>query len=676
MSSCPAVGVRCCGPPRNPANRGAWVRLAVGAFIAANAMTASLAFNLSEVTPQVRLAGHLAILAATLVTGVLLGWPLLRAAGRELRAGRVTLEAMFLLGIGGALGASLLATLRGEGAVYYEIVSILLVVYSLGQMIAGVAQQRALAAAAAWAPAAVSCQVAGPDGTYRTVAVAEVLPGDVVLVTPGAAIPVDGEVVAGEAFVREAELTGEPLAVVRRVGDRVVAGTHCLDAALQVRATAPGTARRLDAIVRAVEQARAVPTRLERTADQAIRWLLPAVVVIAAGTFAVWSHLASWGVGLFNAMAVLLVACPCALGLATPLAVWVALGRLAARGVVLRSGDAVERLAGVDTAVLDKTGTLTEATATLVDLVVDGETAEGRRRALALLAAVERASGHPLASAFVGGEAGSSGEVVVISARFLPAVGVEARLRVAAGARELLVRVGRPEALADEGQREDLANLRGRLRGEGREVALVVDGQLMALARVCERQRASWPAALGEFARLGVRTVVMTGDAVERARAVAADEVLAELSPEEKLQQVRALQSAGRRVLFVGDGVNDAAAMAAADVSIAVASGAELAVEVGSASWSGGDLTALPAAVAQARATVQLIRSNLAFAAAYNLAGVGLAAAGMLHPVAAALLMTCSSLIVTWRATGREWEDSPEGEELPARELTPAKEVA
>ncbi len=676
MSACPAAGVSCCGPPRDGANRGAWVRLAVGAFIAANTMTASLAFNLSEVNPQVRLAGHLAILAATLVTGVLLGWPLLRAAGRELRAGRLTLEAMFLLGIGGALGASLLATVRGEGAVYYEVVSILLVVYSLGQMVTGVAQQRALAAAAAWAPQEVTCQVELPDGSHRRVAVAEVQPGNVVLVPAGAAIPVDGEVVAGEAFVREAELTGEPLAVVRRVGDRVFAGTHCLDAALKVRASVPGTARRLDAIVRAVEQARAVPTRLERAADRAVRWLLPAVVVIAVGTFAAWTHLATWEVGLFHAMAVLLVACPCALGLATPLAVWVALGRMAARGVVVRSGEAVERLAGVDTAVLDKTGTLTEATATLVDLVVAGETREGRMRALALLAAVERASGHPLASAFVAVEPGSSGEVAVTAARLLPAVGVEARVREGRAASERVVRVGRPEALVEEGQGEALANLRARLRGAGREVALVVDGQLVALARLAERLRASWPAALAQLARLGVRTVVMTGDVAARARVVAADEVLAELSPEEKLQHVRKLQSAGGRVLFVGDGVNDAAAMAAAHVSMAVAEGAELAGEVAHASWSGGDLTALPAALEQARATIRLIRSNLAFAAAYNLAGVGLAAAGVLHPVVAALLMTCSSLIVTWRAAGREWEDLPPAEARPARGLSAATEAA
>lgn len=674
MSACPAAGVACCGPPRDPANRSAWVRLAVGAFIAANTMTASLAFNLSEAPPGVRLAGHLAILAATLVTTALLGWPLLRAAWREARARRVTLEAMFLAGIAGAFTASLLATVRGEGAVYYEIVSILLVVYSLGQMVAGVAQQRALAAAAAWAPELVTCEVETPDGRRRTVAVTEVRPGDVAVVPPGGAIPVDGEVVAGEGFVREAEMTGELLAVVRRPGDRVFAGTHCLDAALKVRATVPGTSRRLDRIVTAVEQARAAPTSLERAADRAIRWLLPAVLVVSAGTFIGWTLAASWATGLFNAMAVLLVACPCALGLATPLAVWVAMGRLAARGVVARSGEAVERLARVDTVVLDKTGTLTEPSATLVDLVVREAGREARARALALLEAVERASGHPLAAAFAGSGGARAALVVVESVRVLPAVGVEAWVREAGTATGTVVRVGRPEALVAAEDNLVLQRLQQGLRGEGREVALLVDGRVTALGRVAERLRPSLPSALAAFASLGVHTVVMTGDVEERARAVAADEVLAELSPEQKLQQVRVLQHAGRRVLFVGDGVNDAAAMAAADVSIAVAGGTELAAEVGSASWAGGNLAAIPEAVETARRALRLIRSNLVFAASYNLAGVVLAAAGMLHPVTAALLMTCSSLIVTWRAAGREWEDESRDGEAPA--LAPAKEAA
>lgn len=658
MSACP-VGVSCCGPPRQPGNRAAWARLAVGAFLAANTMTVSLAFNLSEASPEVRLAGHLAILTATLVTVALLGWPLLRAAWREARAGRVTLEAMFLLGIGGALAASLLATVRGEGAVYYEVVAILLVVYSLGQMVAGVAQQRALRAAAAWAPETLECQVESPSGATRWVAVAAVQAGDVVVVPPGGLVPVDGEVVAGEGFVREAELTGEPLAVVRRPGDRVFAGTHCLDSALKVRATAPGTDRRLDRILAAVERARAYPPRLQRQADRAIAWLLPLVVVAALTTFLAWGGTVGWLTGLYNAMAVLLVACPCALGLATPLAVWVAMGRLAAGGVVVRNGEAVERLAQVDTVVLDKTGTLTEGRARLVDLVaVKGRMP--RSRALAWLAAVERVSGHPLASAFAGTPAEG---VVVERVRVLPGVGVEAWVQEGATGPADVVQVGRPEALVSPAEVPVLEELARQLKGEGREVALTVGGHLVALARVAERWRPTLAAALAEFRELGVRPVIMTGDRPEGARQVAAEEVLANLSPEEKLHHVQEMQASSRGVLMVGDGVNDAAAMAAAHVSIAVAEGVELAREVGSAVWVGGDLTALPRAVAIAREAVRTIRSNLAFAAVYNLVGVALAAAGWLHPVVAALLMTCSSLVVTWRAVGHEWEEGA-GEEV------------
>lgn len=672
MRSCsPAAGV-CCGPPRNPANRGAWVRLAVGAFIAANAMTVSLAFNVSQVSGRERLVGHLALLLATLVTMTLLGWPLLRAALRELRARRVTLEAMFLAGITGAFTASLLATVRGEGPVYYEVVSILLVVYSLGQLAVGVAQQRALATAAAWAPEATFCEVEAREGERRRVPVAHVQPGEVVVVPPGGVIPVDGEVAAGRAFVREAEFTGEPLAVVRRPGDRVLAGTHCLDASLKVRATAPGTARRLDAILAAVERARAAPARLERAADLAIRWLLPVVLAMATATFVGWSLAEGWATGLFNAMAVLLVACPCALGLATPLAVWVAMGRLAAHGVVVHSGEAVEHLAAVDTAVLDKTGTLTENKPTLVDLVVADDHRQARERALALLEAVERGSGHPLAAAFTSLGGDRTIRTLVESLRVLPAVGVEARVYEEGAGRPVVVRLGRAQALVGEDQQGVLATLRQQLRGEGREVALLVDGQLAALGRVAERLRPSLPKALEGFAALGVRTVVMTGDEEERARAVHADELAWALTPEEKLRRVQDLQAAGGVVLFVGDGINDAAAMAAAEVSIAVASGTDLVREVASASWNGGDLAALPAAVAVARRTVRVIRSNLWFAAAYNLLGVSLAAAGVLHPVSAAVLMICSSLIVTWRAAGREWEEPPAGV---APALVPAREA-
>ena len=317
---------------------------------------------------------HLGVLVATAIVFALLGAPLAAASWREARHRRLTIEAMFVLAIGGALGASLVAMLRGEGAVYFEVAAILLVVYSLGQQLGRTAQRRAIEAAEAWQRELASCQLVETDGRVRAVPVAELQAGQVVEVQPGRLIPADGEVVAGEAFVREATLTGEHFAVVRRRGDRVWAGTHAVDGLLRVRATSTGTSRRIDAILAAVEHARATPGHLQRQADRFIAVFLPVVVAISVLTGVGWGLARGWTVGLFNAMAVLLVACPCALGLATPLAVWRALGALARRGLVPHSADAVERLAAARTVVLDKTGTITESASCLADLVVCPDT--------------------------------------------------------------------------------------------------------------------------------------------------------------------------------------------------------------------------------------------------------------------------------------------------------------
>lgn len=654
-----AVGCGC--GPREPVRLADWWRVGVGVLLAVNAMTLSLAVSSSEVTAGQRLALHgvLAALAATSL-GVL-GWPLARNAWRAARARRVTVEAMFLAGILGAVTASAVAALGGPGETYFEVVCILLVVYSLGQQLTAHAQQRALASVAGFTPAEETCTVLAPDGTSRPRVVAAVVVGDRILVPPGAAVPVDGVVDEGEALVREAEMTGELHPVVRRPGEQVWAGTQLLDASLVVRATAAGGARRIDRIVAAVERARAAPSALERQADRWVARLLPAVLLVAAATGAAWWWLDSLPRGLFNAMAVLLVACPCALGLATPIAVWATVARLAARGLLARSGDVVEALAAVDTVVFDKTGTLTEAHAVLLDLVLAPRPGLDEAALRAAIAAVERTSRHPLARALAEVGTPESSPVAVRGVEILPGVGVAGSVELAGrpvrlvlGAAERLV------AVDDPAWRQLAARLRGA--ADGRDLAVLVDGAPVGAARLAERLRGSWPAALAALRQLGVTTLVMTGDSDERAAVTAADEVLARLTPEDKLTRVEALAAAGRRVLFVGDGVNDAAAMAAAEVSIGVAGGADLAAELGDLEWRGGDLTAVPQALDDARRALRTMRSNLGFAVAYNAAGIALAVAGVLHPVAAAVLMTCSSLVVTWRATGVLQADQAEHE--------------
>jgi cation transport ATPase len=351
-------------------------------------------------------------------------------------------------------------------------------------------------------------------------------------------------------------------------------------------------------------------------------------------------------------MAVLLVACPCALGLATPLAAWVAIARLAGRGLVVHGGESIEALAAVDVAVFDKTGTITEPTARLVDLATAAPAELEPTRLLELVATVQRASTHPVAAAFADLAEREPGAWRVERLEVMPGVGVRAAVRSRGGRRLQNLEIGTAARLIDEAGRPAWAALRSRLRGlaGAREIAVVLDGVPVVAAAVDERLRGSWRDALESLRSARIRSLIFTGDRADRADRAGADEAVAELGPEEKLDRVDTLTAEDHRVLFVGDGVNDAAAMAASHVSIGVAGGAELASEVADVVWHGEDLRAVPWAIQVARQAVATMRANLRIAVVYNLTGVSLAAAGVLHPVAAALLMTASSLVVTWRA--------------------------
>jgi P-type Cu+ transporter len=484
----------------------------------------------------------------------------------------------------------------------------------------------------------------------------------VVEVQPGRLIPADGVVLSGDAFVREATLTGEHFAVVRRAGEEVWAGTHVLDGLLRVRSSATGTSRRIDAILAAVEHARATPGHLQRVADRFIAAFLPVVAGIAVLTGLGWGLARGWIEGLFNAMSVLLVACPCALGLATPLAVWRAIGALARRGLVPHSADAIERLAAVRTVVLDKTGTITESSSRLADLVVRSGGTLTPPELLALLARLEAGNPHPLASAFLERGQGTLSPWRPERVRVLPGVGLEAEL-VEPGGRHVTVLLGTPARLCEDGSRRrgwDELHRQLHTGARGQEVVVLVDGTVAAVALVAERARPGWVALRDALGALHIELVVMSGDP-EAARAGLGEvNILAGMGPEQKLAEVRRMEQAGRPVLFVGDGINDAAAMASSHASIAVREGAELAQEVAALSWYGRNLEDLAVALVASREAVRTVRSNLVFAAVYNLVGVALAAAGELHPIVAALLMTCSSLIVTWRAAGLGDDDEAE----------------
>jgi soluble P-type ATPase len=368
----------------------------------------------------------------------------------------------------------------------------------------------------------------------------------------------------------------------------------------------------------------------------------------ALGTFVIWTARHSVSVGLVNAMAVLLVACPCAMGLATPVGLWNALAVLAARGLVARHGDFIDRLAGVTQMIFDKTGTLSEERLSLIDFACVGE-ADWRREMLELLRAVQARCPHPVARAFVSVAPSTPPPPAwVKSVKTVPGRGIESWVETRAG-QELHLRVGQRELMSDcAAESVLLAALR---HSPGDTLVYVeVDGRLDAIAAVRERLRDSTRGAIRAVEALGVKVAVMTGDQPARAADLGLPSVRGSLTPQQKTRELEALQASGASVAFVGDGVNDAAALSAATVGVALDHGAGIATASADAVLYGGDLRILPWAMALCRQVRASIWSNLLFAAAYNTIGVALAASGCLHPVAAAALMVFSSAVVSWRA--------------------------
>lgn len=604
----------------------AWWRIGVAAVVAGQSMVFSLAVNLTPPEGGAYWLVHGVLIVAAAGVCALLLPALAREAWCSLRARRITVESLFLVTLGGAFGASLTATFTRTGAVYYEVISILLAIYAAGKTLGARSRARALRAVDETREHYDSAERL--DG--RRVSVATLTPGALVRVRPGGAICVDGVVRRGRSFVQETAMTGEWRPLARGPGDAVLAGTHAVDGELEIEVLAPAGARRLDAVLAAVAAARIAPSELQRQADRLAAAFLPFVVLVGAATFAGWTWRETWVVGLFNSMAVLLVACPCALGLATPLAVWQGLARLAELGLVARTGDVLDVLARADHVCFDKTGTLSTERLAVVEWRIQPEWRERAEWLRAAVAAAERGLAHPVARALVSER---DGGMVATEVRLEPGCGVRARV----DGREL--RIGTPGWVGGE-----------TAAGAGRTVAVAVDGSTAALVEIGEAWRAGADAVLGELRALGVAAEVLTGDATRPAAVFPGVEWRGGLRPEEKRARVDSLRGEGGVTVFVGDGVNDAAAMAAADTAIAMGGGAALAQASAPAVFLGDDLRFLPAAIREARDVREGVRANLRFAAGYNACGMAVAAAGLLHPVGAALLMLGSSAFVSWRA--------------------------
>ena len=594
-------------------------------------------------------------LQLVLATPVVLwaGWPFFERGFRSLVTGHLNMFTLIAIGTGAAYLYSVVAVLfpaviphqfRHDGGVpvYFEAAAVIITLVLLGQLLELRARHRTGAAIRELLSLAPPVARVVRQGEEREVPLDDVQQGDVLRVRPGEKIPVDGRLTDGGSAVEESMITGEPMPVEKRVGDAVIGGTLNQTGSFLMVADKVGKDTVLARIIGMVADAQRSRAPIQKVADAVAGYFVPAVLAIAVITFLVWAIAApeqpplAWA--FVNAVAVLIIACPCALGLATPMSIMVGIGRGAREGVLVKNAEVLERLEKVDTVVVDKTGTLTAGRPSLTECIPLPSMTEADL--LRYAASVEQQSEHPLARAIVAGAAARNLAVPAV-ANFDSVTGGGAHGSVEG--REVLV--GKRGWLAEEGV-ADLAALDARaeaLQRQGRTVMHVaVDRRLAGLIAVSDPMKASTPEAVRSLHGLGLRIIMLTGDSEETARTVAAelgiDEFRAGVKPAGKHALVRALQAEGRTVAMAGDGINDAPALAAADVGIAMGTGSDAAIESAGVTLVKGDLRGIVKAIALSRHTMRNIRQNLFFALIYNALGVPIAA-GVLYPLSSHLLL-------------------------------------
>jgi len=602
------------------------------------------------------------------------GWPFFVRGGRSIVSGHLNMFTLIAMGVGAAFGFSVVATLApgifpagfrqpdGTVGVYYEAGAVIVVLVLLGQMLELRARERTGSAIRALLDlAAKTAIVIRPDGSEAEIALEDVALGDRIRIRPGDKIPVDGVVVEGRSAVDEAMISGEPVPVEKTVGDSLTGATLNGTGSLVMEARRVGGDTVLSQIVEMVAQAQRSRAPIQNFADRVASYFVPAVLSAAIVAFVVWAVFGpepSLAYALVVAVSVLIIACPCALGLATPMSIMTATGRGAQAGVLVKNAESLERFAKVDTLIVDKTGTLTRGKPALVAVLPEPGFAEDE--ILQFAAALERGSEHPLAEAIVRG-AEERGLDIAAADEFEAVTGKGVTGSV--GGRKIVL--GNAKLVADLGiDAADIGAAANARRDNGETVMFViVDNHIAGLIAVADPVKDTTPAALAALRALGLRIVMATGDndrtaqAVGRVLGLEPDEIRADALPADKAKLIEELQAGGAKVAMAGDGVNDAPALARADVGIAMGSGADVAIESAGFTLVGGDLNGIVRARRLSVATMRNIRQNLFFAFFYNSVGVPIAAGILfpffgilLSPIFAAAAMSLSSVSVIGNA--------------------------
>lgn len=643
-----------------------WIISAILSFPLLWAMAGHFSFTGWIPTPDLLMNPWFQLVLATPVQFII-GWQFYVGAYKAIRNGSANMDVLVVLGTSAAYFYSLYLTIDSLSMtgmnhtveMYYETSAVLITLILVGKWFEALAKGRSSDAIKSLMGLQAKTALVIRNGEEMNIGADEVIPGDIVLVKPGTKVPVDGEVVEGSSSVDESMLTGESIPVEKQPGDSVIGATLNKNGMLRIKANKVGRDTALAQIIRVVEEAQGSKAPIQRIADVISGIFVPIVVGIAVITFLVWYFWAAPGQfadALEKAIAVLVIACPCALGLATPTSIMAGSGRAAELGILFKGGEHLEAAQGIKVVVLDKTGTVTNGKPVLTDIVTTtGIAAHGKEiaenRLLSMTAAAEKLSEHPLAEAIVAG-AVERGLVLPAAEQFdnVPGRGITAVVS------EQQVMVGTRRMMEDNNlDISEWTPLMKKLEEAGKTAMLVaVDGAIAGVIAVADTIKPTSKAAVATLHEMGIEVVMITGDNKITAEAIAKQAgirtVLAEVLPEGKAEEVRKLQRNGTKVAMVGDGINDAPALATADTGMAIGTGTDVAMEAADITLMRGDLKSIPDAIMMSRKTMRNIKQNLFWALAYNTIGIPIAALGFLAPWLAGAAMAFSSVSVVLNA--------------------------
>jgi len=620
------------------------IRLGISAVITAQIMIFGTAINLHKEIPEnIYNIVNTIILLSTIIVMALLGKSLIINTVDSLCKGRITIESLFTITLCGAFIASVESYISANGYIYFEVIPILLIVYNIGNLMIAQARYKAMKMISTWnnqikyAHKVTGCNVI-EDVPVETIEV-----NDIIQVGPGEMIPIDGKIVDGTAYVFAGYVHGEPFPVTRTAGDTVLAGEIVYDTVIKIQATSKGTQRQIDNIINIIYNANKNTSTLNYISDKLSKWFVPIIIFISLTTYIYWAYKDNypWHHALYHSMSVLLVACPCVIGITVPLLQWLATNKLAENGIVVRSRDTVEKLAKINYVVFDKTGTLTDVNncgRSYISYVDD----KLKNNILAAIHQIVRNIKHPIAQLLTSiTESYNDITLHIIEIKQIPGCGIEAKLIMQDSPISLHIGSYRwIESIVDITQSKILHQLKDNTKG----IYILYNYKLSMIITFQEKIMSHTLDALTELKSMNIKTTIMSGDSDIRIDNLPEVQTFLGLLPTDKQNKVDEIRKNGYNVLYIGDGINDTAALATADVSVAIASGVDLAIQASDAILYNKDLRVIPWAIAYSRAVVQAIRRSLLRALIYNLIGIWLAACGYLHPVVAILLMTLSSI--------------------------------